>query len=1115
MLNSKPITFLVDSGANGNFVSSQWVQSSGAKACSRTDPKHITFANGQHGLSSLIMPRAYLKCEGHKERLNLDVIDLPGIDAILGKPWLTKHNPDIDWEQHIITFSKGFRARTIAQSTSQPRQEARTDSSASSKPLSSSQLQRLVRKKKAQAFVAVVKAVPHPDIVSISDDQPSHPMAKQLITEFADVFPAGLPGTLPPQRDLDHSIELLPGSEPPSKPTYKLSYAETEELRKQLEELADHAFIRASKSPFGAPVLFVKKKDGTMRLCVDYHALNKITIKNRYPLPRIDELLDRVQGSAVFSKIDLRSGYHQIRIKEEDIPKTAFRTRYGHYEFTVMPFGLTNGPATFMNIMNDVFRPLLDKCVVIYLDDILVYSKNEQEHAEHLRQVLSLLQKHKLYGKLSKCSFFQPEVDFLGHTISKDGISMDQHKVTSIREWPAPTNVKELRSFLGLTAYYMKFVRHYAAIVAPLTDLFAQDAAWDWTDVRQQAFQQVKTAIADATSLAIADPALPFSVSTDASDFAIGAVLSQGDRPVAFESRKLNRAERKYPVHEKELLAVIHALRTWRCYLEGRRSRLITDHASLQTQPTLNPRQARWWETLASYDLEILYRSGDTNVVADALSRRPDYKLNAITTATQNDAFLTQLHAAYAADPSPEKATMEERGGLLYFKLAQGFRTYVPANAKAVQSEILQQSHDSPTGGHLGAAKMIEAIQRLYYWPGMSAAIAAYVKTCDACQHSKSSNQPPGGLLQSLPIPSERWEHISMDLITQLPTTKSGMDAIFVCVDRLSKMVHLAPTTTTVTAPKLAKIYVNNVFKLHGLSKAIVSDRDPRFTSNFWRAVMKRIGCHQAMSTARHPQTDGQTERANRTLKEMLRSYVNHRQDDWDEYLAPLEFAYNNHRQASTGHSPFYLNYGQHPSANWSVQSAATSQIPAAMEFIEKIDEAMKNAKASIGAARASQARQANKHRRSLAFEVGEEVMLSTANIPGTTSLQPRWTGPYKVLEVISTNAYKLDLPATMQVHPTINVSQLKPYHRNQEFPNRRDSRPPPLQVFDNSDEEHEVQEILGHRLRRRGRTARREFLIKWKGYPTYDATWEPESHLSTANDILTAYKQQKPDLSS
>lgn len=278
---------------------------------------------------------------------------------------------------------------------------------------------------------------------------------------------------------------------------------------------------------------------------------------------------------------------------------------------------------------------------------------------------------------------------------------------------------------------------------------------------------------------------------------------------------------------------------------------------------------------------------------------------------------------------------------------------------------------------------------------------------------------------------------------------------------------------------------------------------------------MKRIGCHQAMSTARHPRTDGQTERANRTLKEMLRSYVNHKQNDWDEYLAPLEFAYNNHRQASTGHSPFYLNYGQHPSANWNVQHAATSQVPAALEFIEKIDEAMQDARASIQAAQASQARHANKHRRDLAFEVGEEVMLSTANIPGTTGLQPRWTGPFKVSKVISANAYKLDLPATMQIHPTINVSQLKPYRRNEEFPNRRNSRPPPLQVYDNNDEEHEVEEILGHRIKRRGRTSRKEYLVKWKGYPSYDATWEPESHLSTASDILTAYKQQQPDLSS
>ena len=549
--------------------------------------------------------------------------------------------------------------------------------------------------------------------------------------------------------------------------------------------------------------------------------------------------------------------------------------------------------------------------------------------------------------------------------------------------------------------------------------------------------------------------------------------------------------------------------------MEGRHSRLITDHASLQfiqTQPTLNPRQARWWETLASYDLEILYRSGDTNVVADALSRRPDYSLNVITSATQDDSFLARLRAAYAKD-SPEKATMREHGGLYLTNAKSGPRIYIPAAAKAIQSEILRLHHDAPTSGHLATAKLLDSVQRFYQWPGMAQTVTDYVKTCDACQHSKSSNQRPGGLLQPLPTPSERWEQISMDLITQLPRTRSGMDAIFVCVDRLSKMVHVAPTTTTVTAPKLARLYIDNVFKLHGLPKAIVSDKDPRFTSNFWRAVMARIKCSQAMSTARHPQTDGQTERANRTLKEMLRSYVNHKQDDWDEYLAPLEFAYNNARQTSTGHSPFFLNYGQHPTANWNVHKAATDQVPAALEFIEKIDAAMQDAKASLLRAQDSQALQANKHRRPLSFEVGEEVMMSTANLPGTTGLQPRWIGPFQVQQAVSANAYRLKLPASIQVHPVINISQLKKYHRSpaDQFPDRPHNRPPPVHVYENEDGEFEVEDILGHRLQRR----KLQFLIKWKGYPSYDATWEPESHLQCAKPILRKYKQAHPELQS
>lgn len=282
---------------------------------------------------------------------------------------------------------------------------------------------------------------------------------------------------------------------------------------------------------------------------------------------------------------------------------------------------------------------------------------------------------------------------------------------------------------------------------------------------------------------------------------------------------------------------------------------------------------------------------------------------------------------------------------------------------------------------------------------------------------------------------------------------------------------------------------------------------------------MARIDCKQAMSTSRHPQTDGQTERANRTLKEMLRSYVNGKQNDWDEFLAPLEFAYNNARQASTGHTPFFLNYGRHPAANWSLHPGATSQVPAALEFVRRIDEAIGEAKASIQRAQVSQSHDANRRRRSLHFQVGEEVMMATANLPSTTGLQPRWIGPFKVTQVVSANAYRLDFPSHIKLHPVINVSQLKPYSRasQSEFPGRPITRPPPLNISDsNADEEYEVEAILGHRMqRRRNRASQREFLIKWKGYPNYDATWEPEQNLTNARDVLDGYKQMQPDLKS
>ena len=457
---------------------------------------------------------------------------------------------------------------------------------------------------------------------------------------------------------------------------------------------------------------------------------------------------------------------------------------------------------------------------------------------------------------------------------------------------------------------------------------------------------------------------------------------------------------------------------------------------------------------------------------------------------------------------------MQLEDGILYHQSQTGKVIYIPEEATSLQQSILELHHDSAAAGHLGIDKTLASTSRFFYWPHMSAAVTEYVGSCDACQHSKPSNAQPAGLLQPLPIPEFPWQHISMDLITQLPKTKDGWDSIFVVVDRLTKMIHIRPTTTDVKAPSLAQLFIDMIFRYHGLPQAIVSDRDPKFTSNFWRAVMKRIRCRQAMSTARHPQTDGQTERANRTIKKALRSYVNARQDDWDQYLAPLEFAYNNARNASTGHTPFFLNHGFHPRSNFQLSPAAQSEAPAALEFVSRINKALDEAKSSILTSQQRQARNADSRRRDLSFKIGDDVLLSTENLKSVTGLQPRWIGPFRVSKIIHPVAVKLDLPRTFRMHSSFHVSELKPYKRSRTFTQRLDHRPPPVQpATDTDDPIYELEAIIGHRKVPQGRAAGTiQYLVKWKGYPMFEATWEPFRNLGSCTDAMRAYKARRSD---
>ena len=391
-------------------------------------------------------------------------------------------------------------------------------------------------------------------------------------------------------------IELVPGTRSIYKTSYRMAPVEQVELKKQLDELLAKGFVRPSTSPWAAPVLFVEKKDGTKRLCVDYRALNQVTIKNKYPMPRIDVLFDQLKGAKVFSKIDLQSGYHQLRIREEDIEKTAFSTRYGHFEFVVMSFGLTNAPAAFMEAMNRMFHEYLDVFVVVFIDDILVYSKTKEEHAVHLGLVLDTLRKNQFYAKLKKCAFWLSEVGFLGHVINENGITVDPKNVASVVKWRRPISVTEVRSFLRLAGYYQRFVQDFSIIAKPMTRLTQKGIPFTWTDECEACFQMLKNKLVNAPILSLPVSGKRYTVYTDASQIGLGGVLMQEGRVIAYASRQLKSHQQNYPTHDLELAAVVFALKTWRHYLYGESCDIFTDHKSLKyifTQRELNLRQRR------------------------------------------------------------------------------------------------------------------------------------------------------------------------------------------------------------------------------------------------------------------------------------------------------------------------------------------------------------------------------------------------------------------------------------------------------------------------------------------------------------------------------------------
>jgi len=659
----RELDVLIDSGASEDYIDEKIVADMRLPTL-QLQQREVRLANGTLQDASSVVPDLQIRIGQFKDRRPVTVTRLAHHDIILGKPWLTAHNPDIDWVSNTMTLQKNNTIYTLKQPTdhSTPRTPA-VDL------LTAMQVKKQLRKG-ATAFLATLKEVTD-DPASLNSmeqlplpagDSPWTSQLHQTLRRHSSIF-GKLPRGLPPARGVEHEIQTEPGAKPPYSRIYHMSPLELAEVKKQLTDLIDSEFIQPSKSPYGAPILFVRKKDGKLRMCVDYRALNKITVKNRYPLPRVDDLMDQLHGATVFSKLDLQSGYWQIRIAKDDVPKTAFRTRYGHYEWKVMPFGLTNAPATFQALMNNILQPYLDKFVVVYLDDILIYSKSPEEHLQHIDQVLQVLQDNQLYVGLDKCAFGLSQIDFLGHIIGADGIKPDPKKITAVTEWPVPNSVRDVRAFLGLTGYYRRFIQHYAQKALPLTDLTKADVPWRWRPESEgKAFEQLKQALVSAPVLATPDPTIPYEVYTDASQYALGAVLMQnqgkGLQPVAYLSRKLSPAERNYPTGDREMLGIYYALQQWRCYLEGAKFKVNSDHLNhtwFNKKKDLSRRQAKWSQWIESYysGTEITYKAGKDNL-SDPLSRRPDLA-TIVSVVVDDETLLSEIQQGYEQDPFYDK----------------------------------------------------------------------------------------------------------------------------------------------------------------------------------------------------------------------------------------------------------------------------------------------------------------------------------------------------------------------------------------------------------------------------------------------------------------------------
>lgn len=1003
--------------------------------------------------------------------------------------------------------------------------------------------------------------------------KPKEPLSREQVLarlptvyhEFIDVFDPVQADQLPPHRPgIDHEIPIENDAngkpkELPYGALYGMSREQLLVLRKTLTELLDKGFIRESKSSAAAPVLFVKKPGGGLRFCVDYRGLNAITRKDRYPLPLIKETLMSLARARHLTKLDVIAAFHKIRMAEGEEYKTAFRTRYGLFEWLVTPFGLTGAPATFQRYINYVLRDHLDDFCSAYIDDILVYTESTlQDHQDKVKTILRKCLDARLYLDIKKCEFDVNSVKYLGYIMDvDDGLKMDPGKIEAIKEWKPPTTLREVRAFLGFTNYYRDFIPNNTIVREPLVRLTKKGTPFVWGEDQQTAFDTLKQKYIESPILAPLLGDRPTRVEPDASRYACGAVLAQQDdlgiwKPCAYFSAKHLPAECNYDIHDKELLAIVKALKHWTGELLSLSQPFIilTDHKNLEkftTKRDLNERQMRWSQILSKFNFKLDYRPGTQATLPDTLSRReqdmpqseqdprisersmillpPNLWVNTSRVDMRNP-FLTEP----LRDLWNEGIQADETYTELFRHVLNGDRRFPPElqvqtaisdcevkdqqlryrdriwlpSYEPLSTKVIQTIHDSTIGGHPGREATTAILSRQFYWPHFAQDIRRFIRNCDVCGRTSTWRDKKKGLLKPLPVPDRIWQEISVDFVTDLP---SSNDATVLCVitDRLSKGTILFEVPDgQFSAEGFAKLFVKFYVRQHWLPKAIVSDRGVQFVNAFWKRVCELLNIERRLSTAYHPETDGATERRNQEVETYLRRFTTYAQDDWAELLPLAQIALDNRPNQLTGLTPFFLTHGynieqidvQTPPDS---KTSAASQNPRdrAAAFIAKLREAQDWAQTAMILSQQQQEHYANQKREPhQALRVGDKVWLNLKNVrTQRPSKKLDWIHhKYTVTKVINANVYELDTPRG--IHNRFHTSLLR-LAGNDPLPSQQsdDAEPPPI-ITEDGDEEYSIDHILDMRMRR----GQQQVLVKWTGYVT--PTWEPRSALEDTHAL-------------